>query len=137
MTPRALVVATAAAAGLVLVVARGRPASPAIWDDPVTRLRFLAVGPARFQMGTPASEHLRETQESLHPVVLAKRYYLAETAVTQAQWTPSVPAAAERGSFAGGSWAFDGGSARCGVRYILRPEDTGYSIGVLLAHDIF
>jgi len=263
----ALVVAIAAAAGLVLVVARGRPATRVIWDDPVTRLRFRAVGPARFQMGTPASEHLRESQESLHLVVLTKPYYLAETEVTQAEWTrvmgdnpshfqecgPTCPvervtwldvrrfidrlnAAGVRGyrlpteaewEFAcraggqhafgardtlssydaninghypyraaagphrarttpvarfapntlgffdmsgnvwewtedehcpypharvvdpigscssgtrvirGGSWAFDGGSARCGARYTHRPQDTGYSIGVRLAHDMF
>jgi formylglycine-generating enzyme required for sulfatase activity len=35
----------------------------------------------------------------------------------------------------GGSWAFDGNSARCGLRYTHRPEDRGYSLGVRLAHD--
>ena len=35
----------------------------------------------------------------------------------------------------GGSWAFDGGSARCGVRYWHRPQDSGYSLGLRLAHD--
>ncbi|MGH9373997.1 MAG: formylglycine-generating enzyme family protein [Vicinamibacterales bacterium] len=37
----------------------------------------------------------------------------------------------------GGSWAFDGGSARCGTRYWHRPEDLGYSIGFRLVHDLF
>jgi formylglycine-generating enzyme required for sulfatase activity len=35
----------------------------------------------------------------------------------------------------GGSWKFDGGSARCGLRYTHRPQDSGYSLGVRLAHD--
>ena len=37
----------------------------------------------------------------------------------------------------GGSWAFDGGSARCGVRFTHRPQDKGYSLGLRLAHDLF
>jgi formylglycine-generating enzyme required for sulfatase activity len=37
----------------------------------------------------------------------------------------------------GGSWKFDGGSARCGLRYIHRPQDSGYSLGVRLAHDVW
>jgi formylglycine-generating enzyme required for sulfatase activity len=35
----------------------------------------------------------------------------------------------------GGSWKFDGNSARCGLRYTHRPEDLGYSLGFRLAHD--
>jgi len=37
----------------------------------------------------------------------------------------------------GGSWLFDGASARCGLRYTHRPQDRGYSLGVRLAHDAF
>jgi len=37
----------------------------------------------------------------------------------------------------GGSWKFDGGSARCGLRYTHRPEDSGYSLGIRLAHDLW
>lgn len=37
----------------------------------------------------------------------------------------------------GGSWAFDGGSARCGARYWHRMPDSGYSLGFRLAHDAF
>ncbi len=36
----------------------------------------------------------------------------------------------------GGSWLFDGASARCGLRYTHRPQDRGYSLGVRLAHDL-
>lgn len=35
----------------------------------------------------------------------------------------------------GGSWVFDGNSARCGTRYTHRPQDKGYSLGLRLAHD--
>lgn len=35
----------------------------------------------------------------------------------------------------GGSWKFDGNSARCGLRYTHRPQDLGYSLGFRLAHD--
>jgi formylglycine-generating enzyme required for sulfatase activity len=37
----------------------------------------------------------------------------------------------------GGSWKFDGGSARCGLRYTHRPLDSGYSLGFRLAHDVW
>lgn len=35
----------------------------------------------------------------------------------------------------GGSWKFDGNSARCGLRYTHRPQDRGYSLGFRLARD--
>ncbi len=36
----------------------------------------------------------------------------------------------------GGSWKFDGTSARCGLRYTHRPQDSGYSLGFRLAKDV-
>jgi formylglycine-generating enzyme required for sulfatase activity len=36
----------------------------------------------------------------------------------------------------GGSWRFDGGSARCGLRYTHRPRDKGDSLGVRLVRDL-
>jgi formylglycine-generating enzyme required for sulfatase activity len=36
----------------------------------------------------------------------------------------------------GGSWAFDGNSARCALRYTHRPEDRGYSIGFRVARSL-
>jgi len=36
---------------------------------------------------------------------------------------------------AGGSWAFDAGSARCALRYTHRPQDRGYSLGFRVAAD--
>jgi formylglycine-generating enzyme required for sulfatase activity len=35
----------------------------------------------------------------------------------------------------GGSWKFNGSSARCGLRYTHRPQDSGYSLGFRLARD--
>ena len=35
----------------------------------------------------------------------------------------------------GGSWAFDGNSARCALRYTHRPQDSGYSLGFRLARN--
>ena len=35
----------------------------------------------------------------------------------------------------GGSWLFDGASARCGLRYTHRPQDDGYSLGFRVARD--
>jgi formylglycine-generating enzyme required for sulfatase activity len=35
----------------------------------------------------------------------------------------------------GGSWAFDGNSARCALRYTHRPQDRGYSLGFRIARD--
>jgi formylglycine-generating enzyme required for sulfatase activity len=37
----------------------------------------------------------------------------------------------------GGSWLFDAGSARCGLRYTHGPEDRGYSLGLRLVHDVW
>jgi formylglycine-generating enzyme required for sulfatase activity len=35
----------------------------------------------------------------------------------------------------GGSWRFGADSARCALRYTHSPQDSGYSLGVRLAHD--
>jgi formylglycine-generating enzyme required for sulfatase activity len=43
--------------------------------------------------------------------------------------------ASERRVIRGGSWAFDGASARCGLRYTHRPVDDGYSLGFRVARD--
>ena len=37
----------------------------------------------------------------------------------------------------GGSWLFNGASARCGLRYTHHPQDRGYSLGVRLVHDVW
>jgi formylglycine-generating enzyme required for sulfatase activity len=45
---------------------------------------------------------------------------------------PRLACGSDRRVIRGGSWAFDGGSARCGVRYSHRPQDSGYSLGFRL-----
>jgi formylglycine-generating enzyme required for sulfatase activity len=54
------------------------------------------------------------------------------TAVTD----PIGSCGSDRRVIRGGSWAFDGGSARCGVRYSHRPGDRGYSLGFRLAREV-
>ncbi len=253
---------------LAYSVIHTRPSSSVVvWEEPVTRMRFRAIQPARFVMGTPDGERLREAQETQHEVVLSRGFYIAETEVTQAQWTrvmtenpshfgecgPSCPVetvtwndvqrfierlnrlsrpgfrlpteaewefacragesmafgaratlgsadanidgrfpyqappgphrasptpvgrfganafglfdmpgnvwewtvdehcpyadravtdpvgacGSDRRVIRGGSWAFDGGSARCGLRFTHRPQDKGYSLGLRLAHELF
>lgn len=46
---------------------------------------------------------------------------------------PLLVCQSDRHVIRGGSWAFDGGSARCGVRYTHRPQDSGHSLGFRLA----
>jgi formylglycine-generating enzyme required for sulfatase activity len=243
------------------------PGYPLRWIEPVTRIDFVLVQPATFQMGTPLTEPLREAQEIQHAVHLTRPYYLAVHELTQSQWTRAMgsnpsffqacgelcpvervnyydverfvrvlnqratpgfrlpteaeweyacraggaepfghlstlssrdanidgnyPYNAPRGVarnqpmpvgrfpanpmgffdmsgnvwewvqdwyclypdrpitdpvgscsseyrvIRGGSWKFDGGSARCGLRYTHRPQDSGYSLGVRLAHDVW
>ena len=55
---------------------------------------------------------------------------------------PSAPAVDPVGACAsphrvirGGSWKFDGNSARCALRYTHRPQDRGYSLGFRVARD--
>jgi len=43
--------------------------------------------------------------------------------------------AAETRVIRGGSWYFDANSARCGLRYDHRPQDSGFSLGFRLARD--
>jgi formylglycine-generating enzyme required for sulfatase activity len=48
---------------------------------------------------------------------------------------PSGAAAGDKRVIRGGSWAFDGNSARCGLRYTHAPKDRGYSLGFRVAAD--
>ncbi len=48
---------------------------------------------------------------------------------------PRGPSAGTRRVIRGGSWAFDGNSARCGLRYSHAPEDSGFSLGFRVAAD--
>jgi serine/threonine protein kinase/formylglycine-generating enzyme required for sulfatase activity len=53
--------------------------------DGVT-MTFVLVPPGKFLMGSPENEEGREADETLHPVVLSKPFYLGKYEVTQAQY---------------------------------------------------
>jgi len=55
--------------------------------DPLTGMAFSRIPAGAFEMGTPATEKLREPQESLHRVTLSRAFYLAVHEVTQREWT--------------------------------------------------
>jgi formylglycine-generating enzyme required for sulfatase activity len=61
-------------------------AVPARRVDPLTGMTFVLVHAGTFQMGTPLSERAREPQEVLHPVTIARPFYLAVHEMTQAEW---------------------------------------------------
>jgi formylglycine-generating enzyme required for sulfatase activity len=48
---------------------------------------------------------------------------------------PHGAASGDKRVIRGGSWAFDGNSARCGLRYTHAPKDRGYSLGFRVAAD--
>jgi sulfatase modifying factor 1 len=48
---------------------------------------------------------------------------------------PRGAASGEKRVIRGGSWYFDGNSARCGLRYTHAPRDKGFSLGLRLAAD--
>jgi formylglycine-generating enzyme required for sulfatase activity len=54
--------------------------------DPMTGMAFLRIPAGTFEMGTPATEKLREPQERLHRVTLSRAFYLAVHEVTQHEW---------------------------------------------------
>jgi formylglycine-generating enzyme required for sulfatase activity len=49
-------------------------------------MRFVAIAPGTFWMGSPPDEPDRMENETRHQVTLTKGYYLQTTEVTQAQW---------------------------------------------------
>ncbi len=49
-------------------------------------MNFVFVGPGRFMMGSPENEPGRNPNETQHPVILSKGFWLQTTEVTQAQW---------------------------------------------------
>lgn len=64
----------------------GACGSPAEWTEPATGMVFALVPAGHFVMGSPASEALREEQETQHEVVIRRPFYLGRFEVTQAQW---------------------------------------------------
>jgi len=51
------------------------------------KLKMLFIPPGEFQMGSPASEQNRDSDEDQVDVTLTQGFYLGETEVTQAQWS--------------------------------------------------
>lgn len=64
---------------------RAPGSAPPVWREPATGMAFVLVPAGRFAMGSPADEPGREAQETRHPVVLTRPYWLGRTEVTQAQ----------------------------------------------------
>ena len=48
------------------------------------------IYPGEFMMGSPVSEPEREKNETLHKVIIAKGFWLAETVCTQELWGKTV-----------------------------------------------
>jgi|Deesub1362A_J573_1020465.scaffolds.fasta_scaffold00178_60 formylglycine-generating enzyme required for sulfatase activity len=49
-------------------------------------MEFVLVKPGSFLMGSPENEPYRDSDETLHRVILTRPFYLQTTEVTQAQW---------------------------------------------------
>ena len=54
--------------------------------EPKSGIVFVLVAPGSFQMGSPAGEEGRGSDEQQHPVEITQAYYLAETETTQEQY---------------------------------------------------
>ena len=61
-------------------------------------MKLLGVDAGTFQMGSSERESGRDSDETLHGVTLSRPFWMAETEVTQGQWT-AVMGAASRGGF--------------------------------------
>ncbi len=57
------------------------------WRDPTTDMRFLYIPAGSFTMGSPESEPGRDEDEIQHRVTLTRPFWMAETEVTQVQWS--------------------------------------------------
>jgi formylglycine-generating enzyme required for sulfatase activity len=56
------------------------------WTVPELGLKMKWIAPGEFTMGSPASESLRDDDETQHLVKLTKGYWLGAFEVTQAEW---------------------------------------------------
>jgi formylglycine-generating enzyme required for sulfatase activity len=64
-----------------------KPVGPStVLEEPISGMRLRLVPAGTFEMGSPATEPLREAQERRHTVRLSRSFYLGETEVTQEQW---------------------------------------------------
>jgi len=62
------------------------PAAGATWVAPAG-IRFHFVPSGTYEIGSPAGEPGRDSDETQHPVALTRGVWLAETDLTQSQWT--------------------------------------------------
>ena len=69
---------------LVLVACSG--AMPARWVEPTTHMEFALLPAGDFVAGSPSSEAGHQDDEALHPVRIARRFYMATHEVTREQW---------------------------------------------------
>lgn len=81
--------------GEVLFTYFGTPGSRRIYElPPGEAVRPWAVRwipPGTFQRGSPINEPGRETDETLHRVILDRGFFMTETPCTQAQWSRLMP----------------------------------------------
>ncbi len=56
------------------------------WTDPILEIRFRYVPAGTFVIGSPPDEVDRSDDETQHSITLSQSFWIAETAVTQAQW---------------------------------------------------
>ena len=69
---------------LVLVACSG--ATPARWIEPTTHMEFALLPAGDFVAGSPSSEAGHQDDEALHPVRIARHFYMATHEVTREQW---------------------------------------------------
>ncbi len=70
----------------ILVLAACSGAMPARWVEPTTHMEFALLPAGDFVAGSPSSEAGHQDDEALHPVRIARRFYMATHEVTREQW---------------------------------------------------
>ena len=55
-------------------------------EDKAVEMTFAYIPPGEFTMGSPEDEPGRDSDETLHEVILTEGFYMQTTEVTQAQW---------------------------------------------------
>lgn len=72
--------------GVISLPNSARPGAADEWIEPSTGMRFVRIHAGNFMMGTPESEIQRQSDETLHRVMIANDFFLGTTEVTQRQW---------------------------------------------------
>ncbi|MCD8534442.1 MAG: formylglycine-generating enzyme family protein [Verrucomicrobia bacterium] len=63
-----------------------QPENNSNWVIPNLNLKLIWIAPGSFQMGSPAGEAGKQSDETQHEVRLTRGFWLGETEVTQRQW---------------------------------------------------